>query len=206
MQPRSQTTTSRTPRGGFTLLEMLLVAALLVAVAGITWPMMLRVYDDLELKETAETVRIELTGTRIHAVDSGLIYQFRYEPGGRRWLVVPFEHDSTELLEAGGNNSNDELEDALYREAGEIPEDLAFESLESGDLSEKIDDELLADLPDASLLKKTNWSLPLLFYPDGSATDAAFQIVDDKRQYIEISLRELTGAVTVDRVRREAKR
>ena len=43
------------PRRGFTLLELILVLAIVVAMFGISWPLMERAYGDLKLKESALT-------------------------------------------------------------------------------------------------------------------------------------------------------
>jgi Tfp pilus assembly protein FimT len=183
-------------RGGFTLLEMLLVVAVLMATIGICWPLMQRAYNDLKVRDSAESVRLRLAATRLHAIDAGLTYQFRYEANGRRYVAVPFEPPQS----TGGST------DALAREMGELPDGLTFESEGRDSQVESLDESLLAGLPDASRLADAGWGPPIMFYSDGSASDTKFRIFDENRQFIEISLRELTGFVTVSPVHKETKR
>ena len=44
-----------------------------------------------------------------------------------------------------------------------------------------------------SLGEGVQWSRPVLFYPDGSATDAFVIVTDDKQYAYRIQLRGLTG-------------
>ena len=62
-------------------------------------------------------------------------------------------------------------------------------------------------LTGAKDLAGTSWSPPLLFYSDGSATDAAFDVVLTKTKLARrLTLRALTGAVTVSNVNERVKR
>jgi len=191
-----RTIRAEAPRGGFTLLEMILVVAILVAMFGISWPLMERAYGDLKLKESAEKVRLKMGAARIHAIDSGLSYQFRVESEGHRFLVVPYEYATEANLQDG----------VLEQEDGELPEGLSFQAVSEDASVEKIDEGMLAGFSNKSKLAEANWLAPLIFYPDGSATEASFRLVDEKRQYIEVSLRELTARIEVSAVQREKQR
>lgn len=191
---------------GYTLIEMLLALAVLAAVAAITWPAMTRVYADRQLREGAERARVLAASSRLRAIDAGLIYQFRYEPGGRRYVVAPYERG---IADAGASTNvvADPTEAASIAESGQLPEGVMFAA--SGVESytgERLDPALLAELPDALGLSQASWSAPLLFFPDGTAEDATLTIVDEREQSIDLTIRGLTGAVTVGPVTREASR
>jgi prepilin-type N-terminal cleavage/methylation domain-containing protein len=86
----------RTPRrrpGGFTLVEMLLVLAVLMMMAGLVWPSVTRLYSEHSLRQAAEGVRVRLTAARVNAIATGIAYQFRFEPSGRRFVVLPVSSD-----------------------------------------------------------------------------------------------------------------
>ena len=53
----------------------------------------------------------------------------------------------------------------------------------------------LAYLDNAALASGAMWSPPVLFYPDGTATDAKAIILDKNQQAIQLWVRGLTGAV-----------
>ena len=199
-------TNSMPSRGGYTLMELLLAMAVLIAIAGIAWPVMQGQFVRYLLKNEVETVRAKLAGTRIRAIDSGLIYQFLYEPGGRNFIIVPFEGVETEAeqVDAGGS--------ALYRFSGrlsenmlfETPEDLAATAEEFPDLG-VISDDFLSGLPRSLELSSVSWSQPVLFYPDGTSVSAAFNVVDSKKQFMRVSVRDLTGVDQLDPARRPAE-
>ena len=199
-------TDSASLNSGYTLIELLLAMAVLVVMAGIAWPVMQGQFQRYLLKNEVEKVRAKLAGTRIRAIDSGLIYQFLYEPGGRNFIVVPFEGVETEAEQV------DAGEGGLYRIAGSLSENVTFETPEdasttSEDLSDLgvISDDFLMGLPGSLELSSVSWSQPILFYPDGTAVSAAFNVVDTKKQFVRISVRELTGAVSVNAIRQETR-
>jgi len=180
--------------------------AVLLIVAGIVWPALQGRYEEYRLKSDVEHVRAKLAGTRIRAIDSGLMYQFLYEPGGRNFVVVPYEGLESETDQTDSGSAG------LYRYSGTLsentmfqtPEDLVTTSEETpyvGVLSE----DFLRGLPNEDELRSVAWSEPILFFPDGTSIFAAFDVRDTHRQMIMISVRELTGTVTVDSIRRESR-
>jgi type II secretory pathway pseudopilin PulG len=205
MHPRRRTN-STPSNNGYTLLELLLAMGVLIVMAGMAWPLVQGQFERYRLKSEVETVRAKLAGTRIRAIDSGLMYQFLYEPGGRNFIVVPFEglETESEQVDAGGGS--------LYRIAGSLSENVMFENSEdvamtSGELPDLgvISDDFLSGLPGSLELSSVSWSQPILFYPDGTSVSAAFNVVDANKQFVRISVRDLTGAVSVDEIRLETR-
>ena len=190
-------------RGGYTLLELLLVLAILVAIAGLSWPSVNRLLEDLTVKEAVEPVRAELARTRIRALDAGVTWQFRFEPDGRKYLMVPYEFDE---LEADEDVQQQQLA-SFPRMAGELPEGMTFVAASESVLgTEQLSQEAVTGLPEGKSLSEANWSPPLLFYSDGAATDAAFDIVSEDKRFQRLTLRALTGTVTVSNIETQVKR
>jgi prepilin-type N-terminal cleavage/methylation domain-containing protein len=200
------TTRFRPPRAAFTLLEVLLVLSVLAVIIGISWPSVVRYMRDEAIREAAQSVQTAAAGSRIKAIDTGLTYQFRYEPGGQRFAVIPFDPpqniDSTTAATAA--NPTQSIYPVL---SGQIAESCWFESPDEGLVMsapvERLPRDVFANLPDAYELESTAWGPPVLFYPDGTAIDAIFRIIDDGNRSIQVSVRGLTGTVSTGRLERE---
>ncbi len=213
---------------GFTLLELLLALAVMIAVLGLTWPAVGRFLGEQPIKNAVESARTGLAGTRQKSMSSGLVYQFRYEPGGDRFVVLPFELDAQQVT-PGGTGQGSTVSTAtpttsskLQVAKGRLNTDCRFASstdangmfaasnITTATTTERIPPELLALLslesdkenqelsPDA--LSGVHWSTPILFYPDGTADDGAFSVLDVDQRTITVTLRGLTAAVSVGKM------
>jgi len=181
-------------RGGFTLLEMLLVLSVLLVLAAIIYPSLQGAYANTRIQHSVEELRIKLAGTRFRAIDSGLVFQFRYEPGGRQYLAIPYEYDSSgeeQDLSVLGVFNGELSEETTFRVADDEP--VGAEKLAAGQL---------IGLDDATSLSKLTWSPPILFFPDGASDAAAFEVTDAQGQFIRVSIRDLTAAVSLSRLER----
>ncbi len=182
----------------------MLALVVLTAAMAVVWPSVERLYHQQALKQAAEHVRAKLAGTRIRALDFGVRYQFRYEPRGRRFLVIPYQRHNLQASRGRtGRTSSGEI--VLPKFSGLLPEGMRFENSDGEETEPHgIAASWLTELPDSQRLAATVWSPPLLFRSDGTATDAAFHIIDAHQQSVRFWVRGLTGGVTVSRIEREA--
>ena len=74
---------------GMTLLEVLLALGILAILTALAWPSVMRLQGEQKILDSAEKVRALIATARVHAIESGLAYQFRYETGGNHFLVLP---------------------------------------------------------------------------------------------------------------------
>ena len=74
---------------GYTLLELLLVLAILVILAATAAPLLRGTMQDAALRSAADTIRVELTRANVRAMKSGRIQVFRFEVGGTQFSVQP---------------------------------------------------------------------------------------------------------------------
>jgi prepilin-type N-terminal cleavage/methylation domain-containing protein len=191
------------PPGGFTLLEMLLVLMTILVILAVVYPSLQRQLGQHQLQDATEQVRSKLAGTRVRAIDSSVIYQFLYEPGGRWFLVIPFEQEAVDPSAAI------QAVPLEYRATGRLPEGFEFRPSDPSEpMGGSLAQEILSTIPGSIELTSVRWSLPILFFPDGTASESAFEVYDNKprRNYMELSVRSLTGAVSVSRVRQEEQR
>lgn len=183
---RSSTSYGHRVFSGYTLLEVMLAVSVLIILATVASSPIMRTWRDQRLAESAENVRSLLAGTRIRAVDNDQTWQFRYEPGGTHFLRVPL---------VATESDNDNTANRSGQQSGTLPDGITFETDDAGS-APPLDPRLLDGLPDSQELSSAAWATPILFYSDGTATQALFTIVDEYGGSREVLVRDLTGAVT----------
>jgi len=186
-------------RSAYTLLELLLALAVMAVLAGVTIPSALRMYADSKLTDAAEKVRSMLGQARMHAITTGERFQFRYEKDGRYFLQVPLEVPAPVDASTTGIVMMPRPKSTL----GELPVGLHF-TTENAKLIQPgaptglpLNPDLLSDLPNSKDLASSDWSDAIVFAEDGSAVDAAWLVVDSRKQAVPVEVRGLTGAATI---------
>lgn len=179
-------------RAGFTIMEMLIVLAVLALALAIIFPSVTRLFRDQRMLRAVEQLQGRLATAHNRAVEDQVNYQFRFEPNGRRFVVFPEpevgEEDDEAAQEAAGRQ---------YRYSGELMEPLQFDPGDWGSSSGNVPDEWFQGMADASTLAGIAWSEPLLFYPDGTSTGGEIAVHDDRNNEVRFSVRPVTGGVTV---------
>ncbi|HET6425142.1 MAG TPA: prepilin-type N-terminal cleavage/methylation domain-containing protein [Planctomycetaceae bacterium] len=187
-------------RSAYTLLELLLALAVISVLAGVTVPSALRMFADSKLSDAAEKVRNLVGQARLNAVNTGEQYQFRFEKDGRKCVLIPVE---IPLVAAEQTASMTPATVPPPNVLGELPEGMRFELLavDTGSATDAtgppLAPELFQGLPKAQDLVSLPWSAPIVFSADGSANDANWLVVDQRKQSIRIDVRGLTGAATI---------
>jgi hypothetical protein len=165
--------------------------AVITVVVGLTWPSVSSMLAHHGLKQAADLAAARLGSGRVHALETGLTYQFRFEPGGRRFLLVPFDPEPEQVEEGSGVRR-------AVRTAGMLPATCTFEGGGTfADRGTSIPDEWLTGLPNPAEYAGANWSQPVLFHPNGTATDFEVAILNRSKQQVRLSLRAITGGVKV---------
>lgn len=207
-------------RAGYTLFEMLMVQALLVAMVAASWPALRSPLGKSQLVDAARQLRVELIKARHKAIETGVAQQFRYQPGAGVYEITPAgKSKSKDPLhvaattkrpsgKSGKSLSTDEEFAAICRE---LPAEVSF-----ADLCARAD-----DVSDGSPVLEANhtardpwsvgdeeWSSPVVFHPNGRTSNAKICLRGASDFEIEVSLRGLTGIASIGEVHRivEAKR
>ena len=184
-------------RSGFTLFELIIVLAIIVAVTAMTAPSMMDRVRSGRVQEAAENVREVLAAARTYAIDTGVDYHFRFEIAGQNVVAIPAEQSASI---GNSYDSNSETAEFLYR-SGELPKTIFLRTSHndrSG--SETLKIQAFGNLENAGGLASKNWSMPILFRFDGSAEDKTFRVMDEQQRSCDISVRGLTGAISVSGV------
>jgi prepilin-type N-terminal cleavage/methylation domain-containing protein len=212
---------SQSARRGFSLVELLLVLAILVLAAAISVPTLRGTLRNQKLSRAADLVRIEWARAHVQAMKTGRIQMFRYQLGGQGFRVEPWAAgddmlESSLAVDANGNplaapagfgnaaveqkapppnvsiDENGNPESDRYR----LPDEITFAAgdARSGSRAMKIEQEIL------ETERQVQWSRPILFYPDGSTSDAFVVVANPQQVGIRISLRGLTGTATVSEI------
>lgn len=197
MRCRARTKRTSQQREAFTLMEILLVLAILVVVAVLAVPRFKTTLRDQQLRSAADRVRIEWNKAHIKAMKTGRIQVFRYEPGGRKFQVEPWQA-ADDSLEASANPESQFGQsdaspggglDAEHESRWQLPEGITF--LEGESVAESRDSAVEVALGAGG--QGGAWSRPILFYPDGVSSDAWVVVADEHDSAIRLELRGLTG-------------
>ena len=199
---------------GYTLTELLIVLAVLVAIAALALPAMQTPLDKSRLRNAGQLVRKGLNKARATAIREGAPLEFRFEQGGRRWKVerrgpsrvnLPLTAEETE---AAATEELPEDERALLQQQtfpvrfGQLPDGVIFAlPLHAEEELSERDDAAAEQLPfeetESSEDLTTNWSQPIMFRPSGRTQDREFALHSAGGFAITVSLRGLTSAVSV---------
>lgn len=95
-------------RSGYTLLELMLVLAVLTVIVAMAWPSLSKPLHRSAVEQAAGQLVKDLGQARLAAIESGQIIRFRYEPGGGRYVL-----DMASAAVKDGDSSGEEVSDAF---------------------------------------------------------------------------------------------
>ena len=175
---------------GYTLVELLIVLGVLASLAGLSWPAVREMLAKSELQNAARQLRAALVKVRLDAVESGTVRQLRYRPGTGRFEVsvlsaLDNEPSADELVPASRVEPNGSGEDRL-------PAGVSFQEPDAPQPEDRP--------PDSADLEPHPWAAPILFYPNGRTSNARIRLEGRRGYRIEVTLRGITGAVTVGKL------
>jgi type II secretory pathway pseudopilin PulG len=186
----------------FTLVEVLLVLSLIVVFGAIAWPALRYSLASQRLRSAADQIRVEFTRARLAAIKDQIPYLFRYVPGESTYSLQPagesavggFVASGAWDVAGGGSGPRAAGTSALIQEKS-LPEGVIFiaGSSQSDFRSEAVLEEWVSISGESALA----WSNPIIFFPEGTATDAELTLGNDQGRQISVFLRGITGTVQV---------
>lgn len=220
--------TKRVPRfrSAFTLLELLMVLAVMTMIVALGVPSVSRLLARARFKDGVFELQAELSRTRLLSMKTGQAYLFRYLPGTGQYQVVTkslFEEERSRQMNqnktpaggslnaaAGENQADPNTVRTLssdVRITGGVISDgtgvrLSTDSKGTGeaDLGSRVVGSLTTVPGTGSLVER--WSEPIVFYPNGRTSNAVFFLASGGAVpfYSEIALRGFTGSVRVSTI------
>lgn len=183
---------SRTDRRAVTLLEVLLVLAVLLLLAAAAWPSLDRSLAEQRLRHAADMIRAEWTRAHILAVSTGVEQRFRIEPDGRRYWIEPAD-------DAAGSSVSESGAIPLQSDWRLLPADVVFgkvtvEAFSPGGEWESLDP-VGGDM--ATGLAGVPSEESVLFFPDGTCSTAGLVLRNPYDRCVTVSLNGLTALATV---------
>lgn len=187
-QPRS------TPRrrSAFTLFELLLALAVLVIFGAMTYTALRGPMTTQRLKKSGELVRAEWARARLRAMRTGRVHVFRYEPSGTQFFVETLvtaldDVESTNDFSPTGQAGVTMQANRPSAKTIDLPEGVRFHGGETAMDARASQFSSSAGLEGGS-------AMPVLFYPDGTTSEAAIVLINDRQQCVQVTLRGLTGS------------
>ena len=170
----------------FTLVELILVLGLLLAVSVLAFPAITRLYARNRLRQAGQIAQSRLNAGRMNAIKNNLKYEFRFQPTGRGYELRP-----AAAKKVDGNVADHSRTAKTWK--GELPDGVVFRNTSQHRSSES-HNAIERNAKDV-LFRGAEWSEPIHFFPDGTATNAEFEIVDESDSKFRIQVRALTGSV-----------
>lgn len=197
------------PRTGVTLFELLLVLVLLVIAGSLAIPAISGAFASVRLRRAGDAILAHWAQARARAVESGLPYQFTFTPetGDFRlepWDGAPLDDRRATSRPASASSgqaastsasAGTSLEDSAVV-AATLPEPIVFQ----GGQRATVDPLSGAERVDALRTVGAKTSTPVLFFPDGSASQATVVLQNDQSQYVRLTIRGLTGVARASAV------
>jgi type II secretory pathway pseudopilin PulG len=178
-------------RRAYTLIELLLVLALIIAIAAIAAPALSNALRHQNLKDSADLVRSDISRARAAAMRTGEEYALVYQIGGDTFAFMRYDQTSLNSPQAT-SATTPRVTDFKFGN-GTLATGITFR----GGVSEN-DSRQQELLQEASNNAASNQQ-QILFYPDGSTQSSLIYLGSDRGELIGIQLRGMTGvSVTFD--------
>ena len=184
---------------GFTLVEVLLVVAIVVIVAALVWPAMEKPLAYRRLHSAADEVRTEWCQARTEAMRSGRTYAFRYEVGGDHYYSEPDRGPEANTATGApasasstGGNTPSPADAAAPVENKTLPTGVKFLGQQPAENTTTAPSAASAQNQPAA-----GWSEPIFFYPDGTASDVQLILSCNQSYALRVMLRGSTATATV---------
>jgi len=218
-QPGPTAAARRNNRDAYTLIEMLIVLAVMAGTIGLSWPAVRKSLAKSRLRHAARQVQTELNKLRSQAMRSGKPLMLRYQEQGNLFQVTtahpPAAWNAPQPQPDTRQSPSRPPARAVEHRSVKLPDGIRFQparhanqpSLEI-ELTHEATAQPIATMEHSSdrppLAEATQrWSRPIVCYPDGRTSDAHIVLAGQHGFVMEVTLRGLTGIITTHGPNRE---
>lgn len=200
------------------MIEVLLVLAILVALAGIAAPTFESMISSRRLRNSAERLANDLLEARVEAMKNGQAQVFKATLNGREYSIDAWLGTYDDVDASAGATVQDATGAIVETEAADgggvameaESSESTIQELETGIQFASVD--TLIDTRSAAAIESETGNVPVagaaapvaggesnpvLLYPDGSSTTAQIILADEKGRRMVVQLRGVTGQVTI---------
>ena len=171
-----------TSRDGFTLLEMLLVMALITLLLAMVLPAVETIYLGTKLQGAADHLRARIAECRARAIEEGRSYQLAIAVDTPGYRLAP---DTATHWDGGTPDAQEDNAVPPLVIEDQLPNGIVFRAGGPG-----------------QRVTQGNWTRLLTFLPDGTCEeDCSIRLELDGAEPLEVNVRGLSGAVTVGKPR-----
>jgi type II secretory pathway pseudopilin PulG len=189
----------------------MLVVALIIIMFALVLPSLKGALSTQRLRKSADLLRAHLHRARIKAMRSGQIHGFHFQMGGTKYVTVPWHTADGTTDEAAdgpagfGTNATSSVPVGAV-DPQTLPEGITFVIMAeiADERSEALTEQMPLTLP-VDRNGEAPWSPPILFYPDGTASDARVIMRDQRYWTVDVELRGLTGISKVGQLKRRSE-
>ncbi len=177
-------------RCGFSLLELILVIAVLIVFASLAMPMVLQTFQRQGLVKGCDRIRGEMGKARVRAMRTGKVHALYFVAGQPWFVVAPYEEAREQNTKAA-----ERLQSLANRPPySDTEEDLLPRGVIFSNNAEAVVDaraaQTVADNEESALQT-------VFFYPDGTAQDARVTLQNEKGSKRDVVVRGLTGTAVL---------
>lgn len=189
---------------GFSLVELMIVLAIMVTLAAIALPNLQRSFQRNELRDAGRLLQETLGEFRHEAMQSGrpLYVQIGWESNTLRVLQEASLAKASELETAavGGEPRDGSSQEWETREI-QLATDVRFQPrVGRMGLAPDVPTQASADQSESSIASAVSWSKPLVILPDGSVEEVQFWLELDRRWQCPVLWRGATGQLEIGSV------
>jgi prepilin-type N-terminal cleavage/methylation domain-containing protein len=187
---------AKSRRRGMTLVEVLLTLTLLVVIGSFVAPVLINSFPTARLRQGGDQVLARWSDARAKAIETGVVHQFVFTPESGEFRVEPWGGAVEDNRIGAAPKASPTAPSTAAKPtepaavgASALPENVTFHD---GQIA--VDDAASGERRVDSLKSSANEpAMPILFFPDGTTSSASIVLQNEKRQYVRLTLRSLTG-------------